>query len=120
MSIKDVLNFHLNRNSCPGQKPGYIGECAATDVRYHFHDGSTGYEGYIYLHDESFTDSTELAKWVLEAGGTRVWVQSVLYSDCNGDRDGRTADGIRAWIVNWVEPPGGLPEIGPAEAEHGR
>ena len=53
----------------------------------------------LYIWDKSFNDSEQVAKWFLEAGADTAVVRHALYDSENGDRDGWTPEGSRAWDV---------------------
>lgn len=90
------INSRMHEGDCP--KNGCIGECAAIDE----HGGL--WWAALYIWDSEFNDSGRVAKWFKDAGAVDVTVMHVLYDEANGDRDGRTFDGIRAWHVTFSMP----------------
>lgn len=58
----------------------------------------------LYIWDNEFNDSSRVAKWFHDAGAAEVLISHVLYDGTNGDRDGRTFDGVRAWHVQFSMP----------------
>lgn len=98
--VGDVLakiNEQLHEGKCP--QSGCIGECAAID------EGSNGvWWAALYIWDNDFNDSSLVAKWFHAAGALEVFISHVLHDEANGDREGRTFDGVRAWHVQFSMP----------------
>lgn len=91
------INGHMHEGRCP--QSGCIGECAAIDetlpgIRW----------AALYIWDNTFNDSTRVAKWFHDIGAIDVIVSHVLYDSANGDLDGKTFDAIRAWHVQFSMP----------------
>lgn len=100
MEMVDVLskiNGHMHEGRCPSA--GCIGECAAIDETF-----PGVWWAALYIWDAEFNDSTLVAKWFNECGATDVLISHVLYDSANGDRDGLTFDGIRAWHIQFSMP----------------
>ena len=95
--ISEVLakiNGQMHEGRCP--QSGCIGECAAID------ETRPGiWWAALYIWDNEFNDSSRVAKWFHDAGAEEVLISHVLYDGANGDRDGRTFDGVRAWHVQF-------------------
>lgn len=86
------INGQMHEGRCP--QSGCIGECAAID------ENTPGvWWAALYIWDKEFNDSSLVAKWFRDAGADEVLVTHVLHDDANGDRDGMTFDGVRAWHV---------------------
>jgi hypothetical protein len=83
------------------KKASEFGECAAFDQWENRKNGTPLYAAYIYFNG-SFDDSEELASWFFEAGAATVLVESTLYCSENGDRNGHTPEGSRAWTVTFT------------------
>jgi len=100
MKMSDVLaniNGHMHEGLCP--QSGCIGECAAIDETW-----PGVWWAAIYIWDNEFNDSTRVAKWFRDVGAIDVLVSHVLYDSENGDMDGKTFDGVRAWRVQFSMP----------------
>lgn len=91
------INGQMREGRCP--QSGCIGECAAID------ETMPGiWWAALYIWDDEFNDSSRVAKWFHDAGAAEVLISHVLYDGANGDRDGRTFDGVRAWHVQFSMP----------------
>ena len=100
MKMSDVLaniKGHMHEGLCP--QSGCIGECAAIDETW-----PGVWWAAIYIWDNEFNDSTRVAKWFRDVGAIDVLVSHVLYDSENGDMDGNTFDGVRAWRVQFSMP----------------
>jgi hypothetical protein len=92
-----TINSHLHAGMCP--QSGCIGECAAID------ETMPGvWWAAIYIWDHEFNDSGLVARWFKDEGAAEVLISHVLYDGANGDRDGRTFDGVRAWHLQFSIP----------------
>lgn len=95
------LNMELSGGKCPTD--GCIGEIAAAFPTENT-DGSIQWMGCLAIWDDDFNDSEKLANWIHEGGGRDVWIQAILYSDRNDDRNGRCPiNKSRPWIALWTE-----------------
>ena len=97
MNMREVLtriNAHMHEGRCP--QSGCIGECAAIDETW-----PGVWWAALYIWDSEFNDSTRVAKWFRDAGAGDVLISHVLHDSANGDVDGKTFDGIRAWHVQF-------------------
>lgn len=91
------INSQMHEGRCP--QSGCIGECAAID------EGDNGvWWAALYIWDHEFNDSSRVAMWFHDAGAEEVLISHVLHDEANGDRDGRTFDGVRAWHVQFSMP----------------
>lgn len=91
------INAHMHHGSCPTS--GCIGECAALD------ETSPGvWWAALYIWDDNFNDSTEVAKWFTDLGAGEVVISHVLHDSYNGDKNGRCFDGVRAWHIEFEMP----------------
>lgn len=96
--VLDRINSYMHEGPCP--KSGCIGECAAIDC------GDNGvWWAALYIWDHEFNDSSRVAMWFHDVGAEEVFISHVLHDEANGDRDGRTFDGVRAWHVQFSMPP---------------
>ena len=91
------INSQMHEGRCP--QSGCIGECAAIDE-----DSNGVWWAALYIWDHEFNDSARVAKWFHDAGAGEVLISHVLHDEANGDRDGRTFDGVRAWHVQFSMP----------------
>ncbi len=91
------INSQMHEGRCP--QSGCIGECAAIDE-----DSNGVWWAALYIWDHEFNDSARVAKWFHDAGAGEVLISHVLHDEANGDRDGRTFDGARAWHVQFSMP----------------
>lgn len=98
--MEKILSF-INEQLHPGQCPttGCIGECACIDET---RPGS--WWAAIYIWDDSFNDSTLVASWFHKMGAGEVLIRHVLHDEANGDVNGKTFDGVRAWHVDFEVP----------------
>lgn len=105
------INGQLHEGRC--LQSGCIGECAAICETM-----PGRWWAALYIWDNEFNDSSRAAKWFHDAGASEVLIYHVLYDGANGDRDGRTFDGVRAWHVEFSMTPnaevsgGGTPSAG--------
>jgi hypothetical protein len=91
-NMLDIINGRMHEGSCP--TAGSLGECCIiSEIR------PGVFEAVLYIWDDAFNDSTAVAGWFKEAGADSVSIGHTLYSDDNGDRDGKTFDGVREWTV---------------------
>lgn len=91
------LNEHMNGSQCPTEHS--LGECAAIwAVR------PNRFQAALYLWDDSFDDSTAVAEWFRALGARDISVCLTHFSDINEDRNGKTIDGGREWIVDFHMP----------------
>lgn len=100
LSIKDLLqliNSKMHEGTCP--TAGSLGECAIISV-----DPSQKSTAVLYIWDDAFCDSAQVAQWFHDAGAIEVYVTHVLHDSVNGDRDGQCCDGGRAWWVYFYMP----------------
>jgi hypothetical protein len=97
-NILQTINNHLTGSGCP--KPGCLGECSGIEIFGNDVYGSPVYAAYLFIWDDDFNDSTQVAEWFRDAGASSVSVLHVLHDDDNGDRDGRCEEDMsRAWQV---------------------
>lgn len=95
--LLEGINARMNGGACP--TTGCIGECAmVTQVTPGL------YMAMLYIWNGTFNDSATVAAWFREHGAASVNVSLTLYSDENGDRDGKTVDGVREWAVYFTLP----------------
>lgn len=100
VSTKDILqtiNKKMNGGTCP--TAGCLGECAVISQE---HDNL--WLAILYIWDDNFHDSTQVAQWFHDSGATEVFVTHVLYDSVNNDRNGHCCDGGRAWWVHFRMP----------------
>lgn len=97
--VFNALCDRLSGGGCP--QPGMIGECAAIDHLTSAGDGYDVYTASIYIWRHGFDDPAELADWLHVAGAVDVRIAHVLLDEVNGDLNGRTIDGARAWDVTF-------------------
>lgn len=93
----DRINERMHEGSCP--TVGCLGECPMIEQV-----SSDRFLAMLYIWDDSFNDSAAVAGWFHQLGATGVSVALTLYSDWNGDRDGKTEDGCREWEVYFSMP----------------
>lgn len=91
------INGRMHEGRCA--QSGCIGECAAIDE-----DSNGLWWAALYIWDHEFNDPARVAKWFHDAGAIEVLITHVLHDEGNGDRDGRTFDGARAWHVQFSMP----------------
>lgn len=87
-----TINARMHPDQCP--TAGSLGECC---VISEIMPGR--FESVLYIWDDEFNDSAAVAGWFRDIGADNVTVCQTLYSDDNGDRDGKTTDGSREWTV---------------------
>ena len=96
------INGHMHEAACPTF--GSIGECAAIDA-----NSNGTWWAALYIWDHEFNDPALVAKWFHEAGAAEVLISHVLHDEANGDRNGLTFDGVRAWHVEFSMPASEVP-----------
>lgn len=89
------INDLMTGGGCP--TAGCLGECAAI-----LETGPGCYQAMLYIWDGAFNDSTQVASWFHNLGAESVSISLTHYSDANDDRDGKTADGVREWAVEFT------------------
>lgn len=95
--------INTSMNGTPHCSGFSLGECAMVGEICKSHvDGVPVYSAMIYIWNKSFNDSATIAKWFTSAGAESVIVKHVLYDQLNGDRDGWTEEGHRAYDVTFV------------------
>lgn len=104
--IKDLLqliNSKMHEGTCP--TAGSLGECAVISV-----DHRQIWTAVLYIWDDAFNDSAQVAQWFHDGGAAEVVVTHVLHDSVNEDRDGRCCDGGRAWWVYFNMPDQIIPD----------
>jgi len=105
LSIKDLLQL-VNSKMHEGTSPtaGSLGQCTIIWV-----DPDQTWRAVLYIWDDAFNDSAQVAQWFHDAGAEEVYVTHVLHDSVNDDRDGRCCDGGRAWWVYFNMPDQTIP-----------